>query len=170
MIFTPSNFLSLLRFPLAFFFLSHSLTYRSLAIGLAMLTDCLDGYLARKHGKTSQLGAILDPLSDKFFVLFAVSTFIWEGNLQIWEAVTLISRDFAIMLFGLYLSFRGRWSAFQFRSIWSGKITTTLQFFVLLSLTFGLTIPAYIFLCFITLGVLALSELYFVEVTIVPDK
>ena len=36
----------------------------------AGLTDYLDGYLARKYSLTSQLGEILDPISDKIFVVF----------------------------------------------------------------------------------------------------
>lgn len=167
MIFTFSNFLSLLRGPLALLFILDSPFYRSLAIILAMATDSLDGYLARKYRKTSQIGAFLDPLMDKFFVFFAVSMFILEGHLRLWEALALISRDFAVLIFGLYLALRGTWSNFQFRSIWSGKITTTLQFFVLLGLTFHLVMPVYIFWCFIILGILALFELYFIEQQIV---
>ena len=163
MILTFSNFLSLLRGPLAFLFLSHDPFLRSLAIILAMATDFLDGYLARKHLKTSQLGAFLDPLMDKFFVFVAVCVFIQEGNLQIWQALALISRDFAVLIFGLHLALQGTWSNFQFRSIWSGKVTTTLQFFVLIGLTFQLIMPIYLFWCFIVLGVLALCELYFIE-------
>jgi CDP-diacylglycerol---glycerol-3-phosphate 3-phosphatidyltransferase len=163
MIFTFSNFLSLSRGPLAFLFMLESPYYRSLAIILAMATDSLDGYLARKFGKTSQLGALIDPLMDKFFVFFVVCIFLFEGNLRLWEALALISRDFAVLIFGLYLALRGTWSNFQFRSIWSGKITTTLQFFVLLGLTFHLMMPIYIFWSFIALGVLALFELYFIE-------
>ena len=167
MIFTFSNFLSLLRGPLALLFLFDNLFYRSLAILLAMATDSLDGYLARKYRKTSQIGAFLDPLMDKFFVFFAVSIFIFEGHLKPWEALALISRDFAVLIFGLYLALRGTWSNFQFRSIWSGKITTTLQFFVLFGLTFQIPIPFYIFWCFIVLGILALFELYFIEQQII---
>lgn len=163
MIFTPSNFLSLLRAPLALLFLFDNVCCRSIAILLAMVTDNLDGYLARRYRTTSQFGAVLDPLMDKFFVFFAVSMLILEERLQIWQALALISRDFAILLFSLYLAIRGTWSDFQVRSIWSGKITTTLQFFVLLGLTFQLTIPFYIFWCFVVLGVLALCELYFIE-------
>lgn len=163
MIFTLSNFLSLLRGPLALLFIVDNPFYRSLAIILAMTTDSLDGYLARRFRKTTQIGAFLDPLMDKFFVFFAVSMLIGEGRLQLWEALALISRDFAILFFGLYLGIKGTWSNFQFRSIWSGKITTTLQFFVLLGLTFHLAMPLYIFWCFIILGMLALFELYFIE-------
>lgn len=163
MILTLSNFLSLLRAPLAFLFLYENIFIRCFAIVLAMATDCLDGFIARKYRKTSQIGAFLDPLMDKFFVFFAVSVFILEGQIKFWEALSLISRDFAVLFFGLYLAMQGSWSNFQFRSIWSGKITTTLQFFVLLGMTFHLTMPLYIFWCFIVLGILALFELYFIE-------
>ena len=167
MILTLSNFLSVLRAPLALLFIFDNPLLRSFAIVAAMATDTLDGYLARRFRMTSQIGAFLDPLMDKFFVFFAVSVFILEGNLRLWEALALISRDFAVLIFGLYLGFRGTWSNFQFRSIWSGKITTTLQFFVLLGLTFHAAMPVYIFWCFIALGILALFELYFIEQQII---
>lgn len=167
MILTLSNFLSLLRGPLAFLFILDNPFYRSFAIVAAMATDTLDGYLARRFRMTSQVGAFLDPLMDKFFVFFAVSMFIMEGNLKPWEALALISRDFAVLFFGLYIALRKSWSNFQFRAIWSGKITTTLQFFVLLGLTFHVVIPFYIFWCFIALGVIALFELYVIEKQII---
>ena len=163
MIFTFSNFLSLLRGPLALLFIYDSVFFRTFAILVALATDCLDGYLARRYRMTSQIGAFLDPLMDKFFVSFVVTVLLFEGNLKLWEALALISRDFAVLLFGLYIALRGTWANFQFRSIWSGKITTSLQFFVLLGLTFHLAMPLYIFWCFIVLGVLALFELYFIE-------
>ena len=167
MIFTASNFLSLLRGPLVLLFINDNVFFRALAIFLAMATDCLDGYLARRYRMASQIGAFLDPLMDKFFVFFAVGLLMREGRLELWEALALISRDFAVLFFGLYLSLRGTWSNFQFRSIWCGKITTTLQFFVLLGLTFHLTMPIYIFACFIVLGILTLFELYFIEQQII---
>lgn len=161
MIATPSNLLSLLRGPLVLFFLSENPFYRTLGIVLAMVTDGLDGYLARRWKMTSPLGTILDPIMDKFFVCFILVIFIKEGNLGTWQALSLISRDFAVALFGLYLSLKGIWSSFSFRSIWAGKISTTLQFFVLLALTFKFTIPPFVFFSFIFLGILALAELFF---------
>jgi CDP-diacylglycerol---glycerol-3-phosphate 3-phosphatidyltransferase len=163
MVFTLSNFLSLLRGPLALLFMINHPTYRSLSIILAMATDGLDGYLARRSRTVSQLGAFLDPLMDKLFVFFAVGVLVSEAKIEIWQALALISRDFAVLLFGLYLTMRGTWSNFQFRSIWSGKIATTLQFFVFLGLTLNIFIPLYIYWCFIILGLLALCELYFIE-------
>lgn len=162
-IFTPSNFLSFLRIPLAFMLLIDHTFYRFLAIALAMLTDSLDGYLARRYRMTSQLGVFLDPFTDKFFVLFAIGVFMHEGYLQIGEAVALVSRDIAIGLFGLYLKIKGAWARFPVQSIWCGKITTFLQFLVLLAFTFHYHIPPYAFVIFIILGIMALFELYWIE-------
>ena len=39
---------------------------------LAAVTDSLDGYLARKLGQTSALGAFLDPVADKLMVAVAL--------------------------------------------------------------------------------------------------
>lgn len=157
---TFSNTLSLLRAPLALFFLLDSPLFRCLAISLAMASDYLDGYLARRLGQTSQFGAMLDPLMDKFFVAFAFAVFIHEGRLDWLETGALICRDFAVILFGLYLHFTGNWARYQFRAIWCGKVTTLLQFLVLFCLSVGGTIPGFVFALFIALGVFALIELY----------
>jgi CDP-diacylglycerol---glycerol-3-phosphate 3-phosphatidyltransferase len=163
MIFTPSNILSCIRGPLAFLFIIDSPFYRTLAICLAMITDSLDGYLARKLRTTSQLGAVLDPIMDKFFVCFIIGIFLFEGSLLPWQAAAFLSRDMAVLIFGLYLTWKGKWPQVRFRSIWSGKITTTLQFLVLLCLTFRVVIPSFVYFCFMILGLLALIELYVTE-------
>src|SRR5690348_18227250 len=43
-----------------------------LLFALAGITDSLDGYLARKMGQTSRLGAFLDPVADKLIVAVAL--------------------------------------------------------------------------------------------------
>jgi CDP-diacylglycerol--glycerol-3-phosphate 3-phosphatidyltransferase len=154
-----SNSLSLLRAPLAFLFLVENQTLRLIAIVLAMLTDSVDGYFARRYHATSRLGAILDPAMDKFFVVFALTVFLLEGRLEVWEACSMISRDFSLCLFGIYLSLSGYWQSYEFRAIRWGKITTALQFIVLIALTFGLTLPWYLYVTFIVFGALALYEL-----------
>ncbi len=158
-----SNTLSLLRAPLAFVLLHENSWIRLIAIFLAMVTDGLDGYYARRYRQVSQLGALLDPLMDKFFVCFALALFLIEGKIAPWEAITLVCRDFSIILFGIYLSFSGHLSTYQFRSIWCGKITTAFQFFVLIGLVFNVAFPFYIYAFFIILGALALAELYFLN-------
>jgi phosphatidylglycerophosphate synthase len=155
-----SNTLSLLRAPLAFFLLIDSMALRITAIFLAMCTDCLDGYLARKRRTTSQLGAILDPAMDKFFVYFALVLFLSEQKLFLWQACAMISRDFFLCLFAVYLSCFKRWKSHKYRSIRWGKVSTSLQFVSLMALAAGFTIPNFIFFIFIGAGVLAFIELF----------
>ncbi len=154
------NIITLLRFPLALAFLQENITIRVLAIVLAMITDCLDGYLARKYKLTSRIGTFLDPLADKFFVITALVALLSENRLTAWEAATMLCRDFSIIIFGCYLIYRGTWEHYQFRAIWCGKLTTTLQLSVLFALTLGATIPPAIFSTFVVLGLMALGELY----------
>jgi CDP-diacylglycerol--glycerol-3-phosphate 3-phosphatidyltransferase len=165
---TLSNFLSLLRVPLAFIFLVDNTAFRIAAILLAMFTDCLDGYLARKYNSTSQVGAILDPLADKFFVIFALAILLLKGRLELWQACAMISRDFFLCVFAIYLSLSGYWQAFKCKAIRWGKVTTALQFFVLIGLTLSYTFNGYIYSLFILSGCLAFIELCQIKKTTSP--
>ncbi len=155
-----SNSLSFLRAPLAFLFLIENTTLRIVAILLAMLTDSIDGYLARRRQSVTRFGAILDPTMDKFFVFFVLSVLFSEGRLELWQACAMISRDFSLCLFGLYLSVTGYWESYQFKAIRWGKVTTALQFIVLVGLTLGVTFPSYFYGIFILFGLLAFIELW----------
>lgn len=154
------NVLSFLRLPLAFLFLFEDSQYRALAIVFALITDGLDGFLARRYSLTSKLGTLLDPLTDKFFVLFALVVFISEGQLTLGEAITMGCRDIALLFFGLYLVGSGNLKKVHFRSIWCGKVSTCLQLMVLFGLTYHFYIPVYVYGSFMVLGVLAFFELY----------
>ena len=157
---TVPNFISLLRIPLAFVFLQANPFYRATAIVIALITDGLDGFVARRFNQKGRWGTLLDPISDKFFVFFVLAMLIGENRISLPEALILLSRDFSVILYGCYLAWRGRLFAYQFRAIWCGKITTVLQFTLLLCLTFHVVFPPYIYGIFILLGILALGELY----------
>jgi phosphatidylglycerophosphate synthase len=154
------NLLSLSRIPLALVFLQDNLFFRAAALILAMLSDCLDGYLARKHRLVTPLGTSLDPLMDKFFVFFVLGILFKEGRLCSWEAIAMLCRDFSVIIFGCYLAWKGTLRAYQVRAIWSGKVTTFMQFTVLLGLTCRMAFPPIVFISFIIIGLLALVELY----------
>ena len=160
MIFYLPNFLSALRVPLAFLFLSDQPMHRILAICMAMATDGIDGYIARRYQAFTRFGATLDPLMDKFFVIFALSVMIKEQQISFLHALFMLVRDFSVLFFGLYLVLTKKWAAYQFRAIWTGKIITSLQFFILFSLALHVSVPEFVYIVFLVMGVLALYELY----------
>lgn len=157
---TLSNGLSFSRAPLALLFLQETPSLRLLAIFLAMLTDCIDGYLARRYQSTSKFGAILDPLMDKFFVYFALGALFLEGKIASWEVATMISRDFFLCLYGILMIVTKKWKTIVFRSVRWGKITTALQFIVLIGLVYEISFPWIAFASFVAMGWLAFLELF----------
>jgi CDP-diacylglycerol--glycerol-3-phosphate 3-phosphatidyltransferase len=158
--FTLPNILSFLRMPLALLFLQENVTYRVIAVLLAMFSDGLDGYLARRYQQISRLGTWLDPITDKLFVLFALGILVQEQSLALWQAAALMGRDFSVMGFGCYLAMRGRLTEYRVRAIWWGKVTTALQFIVLLALILHFPVPFYIYFPFIGFALLAFRELF----------
>lgn len=160
---TLPNILSLARIPLALAFLQEHTQIRFIAIVLAMLSDSLDGMVARRTKQATQLGAMLDPLADKFFMLFALTIFLMEGRLGTAQMMALLSRDVAVAVFALYLGITGGWATYKLRAIWCGKVSTTLQFFVVIALLFGYRVPDGVYTLFIVLGAAALAELYIIR-------
>lgn len=154
------NILSLMRIPLAFFFFSENVIVRCIAVLLAMVSDGLDGYLARRYNVCSKLGTVIDPLADKFFVFFILIIFMKENRLAPWEAGSMLSRDIAALIFGSFLFMTNNFKNYQLRAFWCGKTMTSLQFIVLIGLTVHFTIPPSLYYLFIVLGVFSLLELF----------
>lgn len=154
------NFLSFLRFPLAFLFLQENVLFRITGILLAMLTDFLDGFLARRYKQTSVAGRLLDPITDKFFVSFILIIFVKEGQIKLWEAFTFFSRDLSVLIFGLYLFCKNKVDTYSYAPFWTGKIMTTVQLTLLLGLTLKLHIPNFVYSFMLLLGFICLIELF----------
>ncbi|MFN3785437.1 MAG: CDP-alcohol phosphatidyltransferase family protein, partial [Thiothrix sp.] len=55
-----------------------------ISLVLAGLSDALDGFLARRYGWFTRLGAILDPVADKLFVIAIFIVFGLKGSLPWW--------------------------------------------------------------------------------------
>jgi len=157
---TVSNGLSIVRAPLAFLFCQGNPTLRIVAVILAMITDSIDGYFARRNQSVTKFGAVLDPAMDKFFVYFGLAALFLEGRIDLFELAAMLSRDFFLCLYALLMIAMGRWNTVVFRAIRWGKITTALQFLGLIGLILGLTFPWYVYGAFVVMGWLAFLELF----------
>ena len=62
----------------------------------AMLTDIVDGYLARKWNLLTPMGAYLDPLADKLMVTTTLIMLVPLGWVPAWLVAVLLCRELAI--------------------------------------------------------------------------
>jgi CDP-diacylglycerol--glycerol-3-phosphate 3-phosphatidyltransferase len=66
---------------------------------LAALSDFFDGWLARRHGLTTALGQLLDPLADKLIVaaaLIMLAAMPPEPRVPAWMACVIVLRELAV--------------------------------------------------------------------------
>lgn len=65
---------------------------------VAAITDFFDGYIARKQGKVTRLGALLDPIADKLLMSAAFISLVEMDPLHVpaWMVVIVIGREFAV--------------------------------------------------------------------------
>lgn len=81
------------------------LRYAALAIFLiAVISDVIDGYIARTRKQKTRAGAILDPLADKlllisaFICLYTVDGLMGQVKFPLWLVLAVISRDVILLL------------------------------------------------------------------------
>jgi CDP-diacylglycerol--glycerol-3-phosphate 3-phosphatidyltransferase len=123
-VFTLSNVLSLSRIVFAFFIIAaHELHGPNLLFWIlvftAIITDYLDGWVARVLNQVSELGKALDPVSDKLMALILFIYAVWLGRIPEWFLGIAIIRDLLISAFSLYIrSKRGKVAM----SVTSGKV------------------------------------------------
>ena len=142
-----SNILSLSRIfllPLIVFGLTkRSTSYRIFTLtvmAIAMTTDGLDGYLARRLREVSTLGKILDPIGDKVCIgVIAIAVTILR-DLPWWAMGFIILRDIAIFTGGVFMV--GQWTIITSSNIW-GKATSLFQAIAIIAYAFGVPHRSY---------------------------
>lgn len=120
------NFLTLLRIFLIFpiiFFIGRNPIISSILFILAISTDYLDGKIARRYNKISDLGKFLDPLADKILVSSILVYFVWLRFFSPWILILILFREFMVTGLRLGLMQKG----IILPALKSGKIKTFFQ-------------------------------------------
>ncbi len=89
---------------------------------VAILTDTLDGHLARKHNIITRFGKLADPIADKALTGMAFIGLSIIGELWWWVTITMLVREWGITLLRFVMLRYGVMAAGR-----GGKIKTTIQ-------------------------------------------
>ena len=127
---TP-NLLTLLRIALipvfVVLFYLPAPVMAAIVFTVAALTDWLDGYLARRWGQTSPLGAFLDPVADKLMVAVALVLLV-EANPSpafALPAAVIIGREITVSALREWMAEIG--ARAKVAVTMTGKVKTTAQ-------------------------------------------
>ena len=93
-----------------------------LIFGLAMLTDKIDGDLARKHDLVTNFGKIADPIADKALTGMAFVGLSLIGDLWWWVTIVVLVREWGITALRFWVIRYGVMAAGS-----GGKLKTVLQ-------------------------------------------
>jgi cardiolipin synthase len=100
-ILTIPNALSVLRLlgvPLFLWLLlgPHADAWALVVLAVSGFTDWLDGVLARKLNQTSAIGALLDPLADRLYILATLIGLVLRHVIPLWLALLIVGRDIVL--------------------------------------------------------------------------
>ncbi len=107
---------------------------------IAVLTDVLDGYIARKLKIESALGKILDPFGDKIGIGAVAIAVTLLRDFPWWAMGFIIFRDTGIIACGFLMV--ERWTVITSSNIW-GKATSLFQSISIMAYAFELPYRSY---------------------------
>jgi CDP-diacylglycerol--glycerol-3-phosphate 3-phosphatidyltransferase len=99
----------------------------AIIFALVGLSDCLDGWLARRLDQVTVLGQYLDPIADKLLVSAMLTMLVWLDRVPAWIAIIIISREVCVTGLRAMSAENG----FRLPSDSWGKLKTTLQLLAL---------------------------------------
>ena len=165
--FNPANLLSMSRILLVpcFFGLCYY-TYSGKAPSLViwcrivlmvmLLSDFLDGFLARRRREVTVLGSLLDPLADKLFVTASFILLTIFDLLPVWLTMIVVSKDLLVVIgWILVATIQGRVKAIPTET---AKWAAAFQFAAITAVVFSIP-NSYQFLINITAAILTLLGL-----------
>jgi CDP-diacylglycerol--glycerol-3-phosphate 3-phosphatidyltransferase len=92
---------------------------------VAALTDAFDGWVARKYGLSTRLGAFLDPVADKLMVSAALIVLLSLDRVDAFVALIIVGREITISALREWMAHVGASASVAVN--WIGKMKTILQ-------------------------------------------
>ncbi len=84
-------------------------------------TDWVDGYIARHFDQGSEIGKVLDPVSDRVMLIAGALGLIISGDVPLWVGILVLAREAALSVVTLVLAAAG---ARRIDVQWVGKAGT----------------------------------------------
>ena len=104
----PPNLVTLVRIalvPVALVLLAADQRLWALAaMAVMFVSDGLDGYLARRLDRITELGKVLDPAADKIAVAAVLIFLVAAGEFPLWALLLVVARDVAIVMGGVVMA------------------------------------------------------------------
>ena len=94
-------------------------------LAVAIISDSLDGMLARYLHQESSVGVALDPIADKFLMATAFLLLAFRGALPWWITIVVLSRDAGLIITALLITLIAGYR--PFRPSLLGKVSTFFQ-------------------------------------------
>ncbi len=92
--------------PVAWLLVRHEFLPALTLFFVAGFSDAVDGFLAKRYGWTSRLGALLDPLADKLLLVACYAALTLIGLLPVWLLLLVVLRDVVIVAGAVVYNFR----------------------------------------------------------------
>jgi len=100
--FTLANIISMARIvltiPAIWLFVTDRWKWGLLILGICVISDWLDGYVARKNHEVSDFGKFIDPVADKVVAAAMILLMIIRMDFPLWFFIVLIIRDASVFL------------------------------------------------------------------------
>lgn len=119
---------------------------------LVVLTDAADGFIARKTGKVTNFGKLMDPLADKLLLLTMLLLLYSDGTLPLWLVCVVILKELAMIIGGGF----ALWKGIVVQALPIGKVTTVIFALAVIALMMGWTAGKYLFGAAVVLMIFAL--------------
>jgi|GEM_PF-79023 len=105
--FTIANIISLSRaflaIPIALLLGKGQTSWAVTLMGVAVVSDWVDGYAARKSNEVSTYGKALDPIADKIVAFAVLFVLVFQMDFPVWFILLLGLRDFSITILSTHL-------------------------------------------------------------------